>query len=62
MGTLLISESCSFPNPTKWMVTLMSLYLQGLASDEDVLKELNKPDNTGIKLRAKDELWKKLGW
>jgi hypothetical protein len=48
--------------PTKWMVTLMSLYLQGLASDEDVLKELNKPDNTGIKLRAKDELWKKLGW
>ena len=48
--------------PTKWMVTLMSLYLQGLATDEDVLRELNKPDNTGIKLRAKDELWKKLGW
>jgi hypothetical protein len=48
--------------PSKWMVTLMSLYLQGLASDEDVLKELNRPDNTGIKLRAKDELWKKLGY
>jgi hypothetical protein len=48
--------------PTKWMVTLTSLYLQGLATDEDVLKELNKPDNTGIKLRAKDELWKKLGY
>ena len=48
--------------PTKWMVTLMALYLQGLATDEDVLKELNKPDNTGIKLRAKDELWKKLGY
>jgi Transposase DDE domain len=48
--------------PTKWMVTLMSLYLQGLASDDDVLRELNKPDNTGIKLRAKDELWKKLGY
>jgi|HubBroStandDraft_6_1064221.scaffolds.fasta_scaffold238789_1 hypothetical protein len=47
--------------PTKWMVTLMSLYLQGLASDADVLRELNKPDNTGIKLRAKAELWKKLG-
>jgi len=42
------------------MVTLMSLYLQGLASDDDVLRELNKPDNTGIKLRAKDALWKKL--
>ena len=48
--------------PTKWMVTLMALYLQGLASDDDVLKELNKPDRTGIKLRAKDELWKKLGY
>ena len=47
--------------PTKWMVTLMALYLQGLASDDDVLRELNKPDNTGLKLRAKDELWKKLG-
>jgi hypothetical protein len=48
--------------PNKWMVTLMSLYLQGLATDTDVLRELNRPDNTGIKLRAKDELWKKLGY
>jgi hypothetical protein len=48
--------------PNKWMITLMSLYLQGMATDEDVLRELNRPDNTGIKLRAKDELWKKLGW
>ena len=48
--------------PTKWMVTLMALYLQGLATDEDVLRELNKPDNRGVKQRAKDELWKKLGY
>ena len=48
--------------PTKWHVTLMALYLQGLASDDDVLRELNKPDNTGIKLRAKEALWKKLGY
>jgi hypothetical protein len=47
--------------PNKWMVTLMSLYLQGLASEADVLRELNKPDNTGIKPRAKQALWKKLG-
>jgi hypothetical protein len=47
--------------PNKWMVTLTALYLQGLASEEDVLKELNRPDNTGVKLRAKDELWRKLG-
>jgi hypothetical protein len=48
--------------PTKWMVTLMTLYLQGLASDADVLKELTRKDNTGVKLKAKDELWKKLGY
>ncbi len=48
--------------PTKWMVTLMAFYLQGLATDADVLKELNRRDNTGVKLRAKDELWKKLGY
>ena len=47
--------------PGKWMVTLMALYLGGLATDADVLRELNKPDNTGVKLRAKDALWKKLG-
>jgi Transposase DDE domain len=47
--------------PDKWMVTLMGLYLNGCASDQDVLRELNKPDNTGVKQRAKDELWKKLG-
>ena len=48
--------------PTKWMVTLMAFYLQGLATEQDVLRELNKPDNAGVKLRAKDELWKKLGY
>ena len=47
--------------PNKWTVTLMALYLAGWASDADVLRELNKPDNRGIKLRAKDELWKNLG-
>ena len=47
--------------PNKWMVTLMALYLQGLASDVDVLRELNRPDNTGTKLKGNDELWKKLG-
>lgn len=48
--------------PNKWMATLMSLYLSGWASEKDVLRELTKPDNRGIKLRAKDELWKKLGY
>jgi hypothetical protein len=48
--------------PAKWTVTLMALYLQGLASDQDVLRELTKPDHTGEKLRAKEALWKKLGY
>jgi hypothetical protein len=58
----LLLNTLTGKKPSKWMVTLMSLYLQGLASDDDVLRELNRPDNTGIKLRAKDELWKKLGY
>jgi len=48
--------------PSKWHVTLMALYLDGLATDEDVIRELNKPDRTGVKLRAKEELWQKLGF
>jgi hypothetical protein len=48
--------------PTKWTVTLAALFLQGLATDQDVLRELSKPDHAGVKLRAKDELWKKLGY
>jgi len=47
--------------PTKWHVTLMALYLQGLASDDDVLKELNKPDNTGIKIAAREAYFKSIG-
>jgi hypothetical protein len=45
----------------KRMVEMIGWYLIGLASEGDVLSFLNEPDNTGIKLRAKDQLWKKLG-
>lgn len=58
----MLLNSLTGRKPTQWMVTLMSLYLQGLATDQDVLRELNKPDNTGVKLRAKEALWKKLGY
>jgi DDE family transposase len=58
----LLLNTLTGTKPSKWTVTLMALYLQGLASERDVLRELNKPDNTGVKLRAKDELWKKLGY
>jgi hypothetical protein len=46
---------------TKWHVTLMALYLQGLASDEDVLRELNKPDKTGVKLATREAYFKSIG-
>ena len=47
--------------PGKWMVTLMSLYLAGWAGEADVLRELTREDSAGVKRRAKEELWKKLG-
>lgn len=47
--------------PNKRMVEMIGWYLLGLASEQDVMDLLNKPDNTGVKKRAKDELWAKLG-
>ena len=48
--------------PNKAMVGMIGFYLLGLADEQDVINHLNKPDNTGVKRRAKDELWKKLGY
>lgn len=40
----------------------MACYLMnGWASEADLLAHLNRPDNRGVKRRAKDALWKKLG-
>jgi hypothetical protein len=47
--------------PNKLMVRMIGLYLLGVAEEQDVINHLNKPDNTGKKLRAKEALWKKLG-
>ncbi len=47
--------------PNKLMLHMIGWYLLGLASEQDVIDFLNKPDRTGVKKRAKDELWKKLG-
>ena len=35
-------------------------FLLGLTTEEDVVAFINLPDNTGIKLRAEAERWKKL--
>lgn len=48
--------------PNKRMVEMMGWFFLGLASEQDVIDHLNKPDNKGVKLRAKAELWKKLGY
>jgi len=47
--------------PNKLTVSMLGWYLLGVASEQDVIDFLNQPDNTGVKKRAKDELWKKLG-
>ncbi len=47
--------------PNKAMRNMIGWYLLGLAEEQDVLRFLNKPDNTGIKLRARAEALKKLG-
>lgn len=47
--------------PDKAMMDMLGFYLLGWASEQEVIDYLNKPDNTGVKRRAKDELWKKLG-
>jgi Transposase DDE domain len=48
--------------PGKAMRNIVGWYLLGLAQAQDVIDFLNRPDNTGVKKRAKDELWKKLGY
>lgn len=48
--------------PNKAMMETLNWYMLGLATVEDVIRFLNKPDNTGVKLRAREELRKKLGY
>jgi hypothetical protein len=33
-----------------------------VASKQEFIQFLNRPDNTGVKKRAEAELWKKLGY
>jgi Transposase DDE domain len=47
--------------PNKAIVFVLGMYLAGIASEEEVVARLNRPDNTGVKLAAKAALWKKLG-
>jgi hypothetical protein len=58
----ILIQLISGKKPTKAMRNMIHWYLLGLADAQDVVKFLNKPDNTGVKLRAKEELWKKMGF
>jgi hypothetical protein len=48
--------------PDKSMHRMIGFYLCGWADEADVLAWASRPDNTGVKLRAKAALWKKLGY
>jgi hypothetical protein len=48
--------------PDKRTVEMLAFYFMGVATEAEVLAHLNRPDNTGVKLRAKEALWKKLGY
>jgi len=48
--------------PDKDMHRMIGFYLCGWATEQEVLDWANRPDNTGVKLRAKEALWKKLGY
>lgn len=44
--------------PTKRTVEMLAFYFMGVTTDQEVLAHLARPDNTDIKLQAKDEPWK----
>ena len=58
----ILIQLISGKKPTKGMRNIVGWYLLGLADAADVVAFLNKPDNTGVKLRAKEALWKKMGF
>lgn len=48
--------------PDKYTRNMVGWYLLGVASKQEFIQFLNRPDNTGVKKRAEAELWKKLGY
>ena len=58
----ILIQLISGKKPNIAMRRMISWYLLGVATEAEVMTFLNKPDNKGVKLRAKEELWKKLGY
>jgi hypothetical protein len=47
--------------PGRRTFEMLSFYFMGIATEAELRAHLTKPDNTGVKLRAREALWKKLG-
>jgi hypothetical protein len=47
--------------PTKRTYEMLCFFFVGLATEAELVAHLGRPDRTGVKRRAKDALWKKLG-
>jgi hypothetical protein len=48
--------------PNKATFEMLNWYFMGIIDESDVMAHLNRPDNTGVKLAAKQALWKKMGF
>jgi hypothetical protein len=59
IATLLVSLT-SGRKPDRATVEIVGFYMMGVASEQEVIAHLNRPDNRGVKTRAKDELREKL--
>lgn len=57
---MLMVSLTSGRRPDRATVEILGFYMMGVASEEEVIAHLNRPDNRGIKLRVKAELWEKL--
>ena len=48
--------------PGKHMLNMLAWYFMGIASEAEVQAFINRPDNTGVKIRARDAAFTKLGF
>ena len=48
--------------PDRRTFEMLSFYFMDIATEAELRAHLTRPDNTGVKLRAKEALWKKLGF
>jgi len=48
--------------PGKHLINMLAWYFMGVATAREVEAFLNRPDNTGVKIRARDEALRKMGF